>query len=137
MIQKKLGVIEQSITAGNDNECLGVTVINTHLASLLIHWQSKTDDEPESFNTLLEEIRFLIEKRGFILAAHELLSLPRNEYPASPCSRCGYLTIGWVPTPEDLQERDMLSRHAAVLHRGTTVSGLMLCSECQDYLRNT
>ena len=41
-----------------------------------------------------------------------------------------------IPTPNDLQEGGQLSRHAAVLHRGTTVSGLMLCSDCQDYLRN-
>jgi hypothetical protein len=111
--------------------------LNTHLASLLVHWQAESVDQEESFSELLEEIRALIEKRGFILAEHELLSLPRNEYPASPCSRCGYLTTGWVPTPEDLQEGGMLSRFATVLHKGTVVSGAMLCCECQDYLRNT
>ena len=111
--------------------------MNTHLVSILLHWQSESIDQAQNFNELLEEIRVLIEKRGFIFAEHELLSLPGIEYPASPCSRCGYLTIGWVPTPEDLQEGGMLSRFETVLHQGTIISGAMLCCECQDYLRNT
>jgi len=72
-----------------------------------------------------------------MLAKHELLFLPRNEYPAFPCSRCGYLMIGWAQMPEDLRAGGMLSRFATVLYQGTMISGAMLCCECQHYLRNT